>query len=62
MANKGSYNITRLISFIETNNITLLGEYNKTTRDTIVSGICKRDGCSNCFKKNLRTLIVNNSK
>ena len=61
MSNKGSYNINRLISFTETNNVSLLGEYNKVTRNTIISGICKTDGCGNCFKKNFRTLIVNNS-
>jgi len=61
MANKGSYNITRLLSFTKINNITLLDEYNKTTRDTIINGICKKDGCGNYFKKKLRTLIVNNS-
>ena len=49
MSNKGSYNINKLISFTETNNISLLGEYNKITRDTIISGICKRDDCTNYF-------------
>jgi len=61
MTNKDSYNITRLLSFIETNNITLLDKYNKVTRNTIISGICKTDGCGSYFKKNFRTLIVNNS-
>ena len=61
MTNKGSFNITRLLSFIETNNITLLGDYNKITRNTIISGICKTNDCCNYFKKNFRTLIVNNS-
>lgn len=51
MTNKGSFNITRLHSFIETNNITLLGEYNKTTKNTIISGMCKTNDCGNCFKK-----------
>ena len=49
MTNKGSFNITRLLSFTKINNITLLDEYNKTTRETIISGICKTDDCGNCF-------------
>lgn len=61
MSNKGSFNITRLISFTEINNITLLGEYNKTTRNTIISGACKTNDCGNYFKKGFETLIVNNS-
>jgi hypothetical protein len=61
MTNKGSFNINRLHSFIETNNITLIGEYNKTTRNTLISGICKTENCGNYFKKNFRTLALNNS-
>jgi hypothetical protein len=61
MANKGTFNIDKLNSFTKTNNITLLGEYNKITRDTIISGICKTNNCGNYFIKNFRTLIVNNS-
>jgi|688.fasta_scaffold04704_6 hypothetical protein len=61
MKNKGSFNIDKLNFFTKINNITLLGEYNKITRDSIISGICKTNDCGNHFIKNFRTLIVNNS-
>jgi ubiquinone/menaquinone biosynthesis C-methylase UbiE len=51
MSNKGSYNINRLISFTETNNISLLCEYSKVTRNTIISGICK-------IKKGMKILEI----
>jgi hypothetical protein len=59
--NKGSYNIDRLKSYISLNNITLLGEYNKITRNTIISGVCKTNNCGNNFIKNFRSLVINNS-
>ena len=61
MSKKGSFNIDKLKSFISSNDVTLLGEYNNVTRNTIISGICKTPDCSNNFIKNFRTLVRNNS-
>jgi hypothetical protein len=61
MTNKGSYDINRLKLFISNNNISLIGDYNYVTRNSLITGICKTINCSNQFIKNFRTLIKNNS-
>jgi hypothetical protein len=61
MTNKGTFNIDRLKLFSNENNLLLIGDYNKVTRDTKITSICKTANCNNQFIKNFRTLINNNS-
>ena len=61
MTNKGTFNIERLKLFSNENNLLLIGGYNKVTRNTMITSICKTENCNNQFMKNFRTLINNNS-
>jgi hypothetical protein len=61
MTNKGSFDINRLNMFIIEHEITLIGDYNCITRDSLITGVCKTSDCSNQFTKKFRTLIRNNS-
>jgi len=61
MTNKGSFDINRLKEIVITNNVSLIGEYNYVTRDSLITGFCKTINCENQFTKNFRTLIKNNS-
>ena len=61
MTNKGTFNIERLKLFFNENNLLLIGDYNKVTRDTMITSICKTENCNNQFMKNFSTLINNNS-
>jgi len=61
MTNKGSFDITKLKLFIDEHKLSLIGDYNYITRNSLITGICKTPNCSNQFTKNFRTLIRNNS-
>ena len=61
MTNKGSFNIDKLKLFSNKNNLLLIGDYNKVTRDTMITSICKTENCNKQFVKNFRTLLSNNS-
>ena len=55
---KQQYNYEYLQHFCKDNNIKLEGDYSKDklTRDTIIRGKCKTEGCSGFFEKNFRCL------
>ena len=61
MDNKCSYNKDKLLLFAKNNNIILIGDYKSTTRNTIITGNCKTENCTNNFNKNFRSLMVYNS-
>jgi hypothetical protein len=61
MTNKCSFDIIRLKLFIDEHKLSLIGDYNYVTRNSLITGICKTPNCSNQFTKNFRTLIRNNS-
>jgi len=55
---KQVYNFEYLTHFCKENNIELLKDFSKEklTRDTIICGKCKSDGCNDIFEKNFRCL------
>jgi hypothetical protein len=59
---KQKYNYEYLQQFCKDNNIELVDDYSKDkiTRDSIIQGKCKSDGCIGVFEKNFRLLILIN--
>ena len=56
---KQQYNYEYLQQFCKDNNIELVDEYSKDkiTRDTIIQGKCKSNGCSGVFEKRFRQIV-----
>jgi hypothetical protein len=56
---KQKYNNEYLQQFCKDNNIELVDDYSKDkiTRDSIIRGKCKSDGCCEVFEKNFRQIV-----
>lgn len=52
-----SFDINYLNKFVKDNNIILIGNYEKLTRDTKIIGKCNGLDCNNNFEKNFRYLV-----
>ena len=55
------FDVNLLNTFATENDIELIGNYEKLTRESIINGTCKNKNCNGEFNKKFRTLFVNNS-
>lgn len=55
------FDVNLLNTFATENDIELIGNYEKLTRESIINGKCKTENCNDEFNKAFRTLFVNNS-
>ena len=58
MTTKKSYKKTDLDKYIKEQDIELIGQYEKVTRDSKIQGKCKTEKCDEIFLKSFRTLIT----
>lgn len=54
-----SFNLELLDSFVHENDLTLIGQYDKLTRESIINGNCKTENCDGKFCKIFRMLFKN---
>ncbi len=57
LKNKTSLDLNYLNKFVKENNVRLIGDYEKITRDTKIKGHCNTLDCKNIFEKNFRYII-----
>jgi len=55
------FDINLLNNFARENDIQLIGNYEKLTRESIINGKCKTENCNGEFNKNFRMLVQNKS-